>query len=138
MQPIQTYDGSYDAARAAALSGVPISTVYDWARKRVVAPSIASERPKLWSYADLMALRIVSWLRHPKDGPDDGFPASPMGAVRSALVRLGALGIDLWWPSSSQVSDGTSEGHGSTNPPSTRPIAIVGLAAMTCSSRCRS
>ncbi len=112
MQPIQTYDGSYDAARAAALSGVPISTVYDWARKSLVVPSIAPQRPKLWSYADLMALRIVSWLRHPKEGPDDGIPASPMGSVRSALARLGVLGIDLWQPDFSQTSPLLMDRHG--------------------------
>ncbi|MGK2959094.1 MAG: hypothetical protein ACSLFB_12010 [Acidimicrobiales bacterium] len=60
------FDGCYNARRTAALSGVPRSTVYDWALKGVVVPSISPEREKLWSYADLMALRIVSWLRHPK------------------------------------------------------------------------
>ncbi|MGH9071773.1 MAG: hypothetical protein ACRDX8_11555 [Acidimicrobiales bacterium] len=104
MQRIHAYDGSYDAARAAALSGVPISTVYDWARKSLVVPSIAPARPKLWSYADLMALRIVAWLRHPKEGLDDSFPASHMGEVRSALARLGEHGLDLWQSDSSQPS----------------------------------
>ncbi len=51
------FDGCYDARRTAALSGVPRSTVYDWARKGIVVPSISPEREKLWSYADLMALR---------------------------------------------------------------------------------
>ncbi|MCL2464549.1 MAG: hypothetical protein FWF28_05725, partial [Micrococcales bacterium] len=55
--------GCYEASRAAALSGVPKSTLYEWARRRVVVPSVSPEREKLWSYADLMALRIVSWLR---------------------------------------------------------------------------
>ena len=66
MSAVLAFDGCYDARRTAALSGVPRSTVYDWARKGVVVPSISSEREKLWSYADLMALRIVSWLRHPE------------------------------------------------------------------------
>jgi hypothetical protein len=59
MSAVLAFDGCYDARRAAALSGVPRSTVYDWARRDIVVPSISPEREKLWSYADLMALRIV-------------------------------------------------------------------------------
>jgi len=93
---VHAFDGCYEARRAAALSGVPQSTVYDWARKGVVVPSISPEREKLWSYADLMALRIVSWLRHPKGPAEDQRPASAMREVRKALHRLDDLGIDLW------------------------------------------
>lgn len=96
MSAVQVFDGCYEARRAAALSGVPQSTVYDWARKGVVVPSISPEREKLWSYADLMALRIVSWLRHPKGPAEDQRPASAMREVRKALHRLDDLGIDLW------------------------------------------
>lgn len=92
---VAAYEGCYEAPRAAALSGVPISTVYDWARKGVVVPSVSAEREKLWSYADLMALRIVYWLRHPK-GDNDVVPASPMPEVRRALGRLDDLGLDIW------------------------------------------
>lgn len=90
------FEGAYEAGRAAALAGVPESTVYDWARKGVVVPSLSQERPKLWSYADLMALRIVYWLRHPKSGEDSRVPASPMSQVRRALEDLDAAGEDLW------------------------------------------
>jgi uncharacterized protein (DUF433 family)/DNA-binding transcriptional MerR regulator len=86
--------GCYDASRAAALSGVPKSTVYDWARKGVVVPSVSPVQEKLWSYADLMALRIVVWLRRP--GKDDVRTGSPMSAVRRALEQLGEHGLDLW------------------------------------------
>ena len=96
MSAVLAFDGCYDARRTAALSGVPRSTVYDWARKGVVVPSISPEREKLWSYADLMALRIVSWLRHPKRLDDDVRPASAMRHVREALVRLDEQGLDLW------------------------------------------
>ena len=96
MSAVHAFDGCYEARRAAALSGVPQSTVYDWARKGVVVPSISPEREKLWSYADLMALRIVSWLRHPKGPAEDQRPASAMREVRKALHRLDDLGIDLW------------------------------------------
>ncbi len=86
------FDGCYEADRAARLSGVPVSTVYHWARGKLVVPSISSERTKLWSYADLMALRIIHWLRHPKDEA----PGSTMGEVRRALAMLDSLGLDVW------------------------------------------
>lgn len=76
--------------------GCPRSTVYDWARKDVVVPSISHEREKLWSYADLMALRIVSWLRHPRRLDADLRPALVMRHVRDALVQLDEEGFDLW------------------------------------------
>lgn len=93
------FDGCYEAERAAALAGVPVSTLYYWARNGVVTPSLSQTRPKLWSYADLMALRIVYWLRHPKDTDDGPVPASPMNQVRWALETLDARGADLWAPS---------------------------------------
>lgn len=49
--------GEYTAERAAALSGVPKSTVHYWARQGILIPSGSPERVKLWSYGDLMALR---------------------------------------------------------------------------------
>jgi DNA-binding transcriptional MerR regulator/uncharacterized protein (DUF433 family) len=88
--------GCYDAGRAAALSGVPKSTVYYWARQRVVIPTVSPSRQKLWSYADLMALRIVYWLRHPKQGKVDKVPASPMPQVREALEELEQRNLDIW------------------------------------------
>jgi len=96
MAAVVAFDGCYDARRAAALSGVPKSTVYDWARKGVVIPTVSPEREKLWSYADLMALRVVSWLRHPKSDGDQVRPASAMRQVRDALTQLDQRGLDLW------------------------------------------
>lgn len=92
-------DGCYEAGRAAALSGVPKSTVYWWARHQIVVPSVSPVQEKLWSFSDLMALRIVSWLRHPK--PNDrgeDLPASPMPQVRRALELLAEYGLDPWSP----------------------------------------
>ena len=88
--------GCYEGPRAAALSGVPKSTVYLWARKGLVKPSVSPSRIKLWSYADLMALRIVHWLRHSKEGYGMTIPASPMRDVRRALHNLEQRGIDIW------------------------------------------
>lgn len=92
-------DGCYEASRAAALSGVPKSTVYWWARHGVVVPSVSPSQEKLWSYTDLMVLRVVSWLRHPKlDAEGARLPASPMSQVRRALELLDEAGLDLWSP----------------------------------------
>ena len=90
------FDGRYEARRAAALSGVPLSTVYLWARSGIVEPSVSPTRVKLWSYADLLALRIVYWLRDPKERRDGEVRASPMVQVREALAELERLGLDIW------------------------------------------
>jgi uncharacterized protein (DUF433 family)/DNA-binding transcriptional MerR regulator len=93
----RAFDGSYPAPRAAALSGVPVSTVYHWARTELLVPSVSKEKEKLWSYADLMALRIIDWLRHPKQGSGlEQFAASSMREVREALSYLDELDIDIW------------------------------------------
>jgi DNA-binding transcriptional MerR regulator len=41
--------GAYAADRAAALSGVPQSTIHWWARNEILIPSVSAERVKLWS-----------------------------------------------------------------------------------------
>jgi uncharacterized protein (DUF433 family) len=86
--------GAYSASRAAALSGVPKSTVYDWARKGLVVPSVSPAREKLWSYQDLLALRAVHWLRMRKE--TDKIPASPMAQVRRVLEEIVQSGEDPW------------------------------------------
>jgi uncharacterized protein (DUF433 family) len=79
--------GAYTTERAAALSGVPKSTAYDWARKGLFLPSV-SQKPLLWSYTDLLALRTIYWLRQPKMAFDRDVPATSMPKVRSALQQL--------------------------------------------------
>lgn len=89
--------GAYAADRAAALSGVPKSTVHYWAREEILVPSVSSERVKLWSYSDLMALRTIAWLRAHKTAVDGArVPATAMKAVRRALSELELLDLDLW------------------------------------------
>jgi uncharacterized protein (DUF433 family) len=89
--------GAYPADRAAALSGVPKSTVHYWARQEILLPSLSAEKVKLWSYADLMALRTIYWLRQRKQSPGGHeVPASSMPAVRRALRELRDLDLDLW------------------------------------------
>lgn len=90
--------GAYTADRAAALSGVPWSTVHYWARKGYLVPSISASRVKLWSYPDLMGLRIIDWLRRTKD-VDDGreVPRTSMRTIKLALKTLREeLDLDLW------------------------------------------
>jgi Protein of unknown function (DUF433). len=132
---VVAFEGCYPAARAAALSGVPKSTVYDWARKELVVPSVSQEREMLWSYADLIALRVVQWLRHPKQSAGADLGASPMSEVRRALDRLDSAGLDIWDPGVSHgsplyvdargriyiaVIDGLTDSHG-------RSLLDVGL-----------
>jgi uncharacterized protein (DUF433 family) len=89
--------GAYTAERAAALSGVPKSTVHYWAREEILVPSVSAERVKLWSYGDLMALRTIYWLRQTKqDSSGREVPKTAMKAVRRALREIAALELDLW------------------------------------------
>jgi uncharacterized protein (DUF433 family) len=85
--------GVYDADRAAALSGVPISTVYYWARNGIWEPALSEEKPKLWTYSDLIALRMIYWLR--QDKPALEVPKSSMPEVRRAIRAIAADGERL-------------------------------------------
>jgi uncharacterized protein (DUF433 family) len=89
--------GAYPAERAAALSGVPLSTVHYWARQEILVPSISPEKVKLWSYADLMGLRTIYWLRQTKKAPGGHqVPRSTMPAVKRALRQIEELDLELW------------------------------------------
>ncbi len=89
--------GAYTADRAAALSGVPLSTVRWWAKHEILVPSVSRSRVMLWSYADLMQLRVIHWLRQPKVGEDEReIPPSTMNAVRRARAKLASLELELW------------------------------------------
>jgi uncharacterized protein (DUF433 family)/DNA-binding transcriptional MerR regulator len=92
--PRHAFRGVYSAERAASLSGVPRSTVYYWARHGVWAPSLRDIRPKLWSYTDLLALRLIYWLRHVK--PEADTRESSMAEVRAALTSLRRVGKEVW------------------------------------------
>ena len=94
---LSEWRGVYTADRAAGLSGVPKSTVHHWARKEILVPSVSAERVKLWSYADLMGLRTIYWMRQPKrasDGKD--IPRTAMPSVLRALSDLRDLDLGLW------------------------------------------
>jgi uncharacterized protein (DUF433 family)/DNA-binding transcriptional MerR regulator len=84
--------GVYDAGRAAALAGVPRSTLHFWAREGIYRPSVApGPRVRLWSWGDLLALRAVDWFRPVKG---EGAPLGvSMRLIRQALAELDEQGI---------------------------------------------
>src|SRR4051794_37197848 len=89
--------GAYPADRAAALSGVPRSTIHYWARHNVLVPSVSPTKVKLWSYTDLMGLRTIYWLRQRKvTSAGWEIPPAAMPSVRRALAALAELDLDLW------------------------------------------
>lgn len=77
--------GRYAAVRAAQLSGVPKSTVYDWRRERVFEPDFTAARPVMWSYRDLVLLRLLAWLR--QGGMDRPTAGEKVASVKSQLSR---------------------------------------------------
>jgi len=83
---------AYPADRAAPLAGVPKSTLHYWARTRLLVPSASEERVKLWSLDDLMALRIIDWLRTDKEQAI----RTPTPEIRLALKQLHALSEEVW------------------------------------------
>jgi len=72
--------GRYTADRAAQLSGVPKSTIYDWRRNKVLLPDYANADPAIWSYRDLVLLRLLAWLRQ-------GGMERPLAAAKTKHVR---------------------------------------------------
>jgi uncharacterized protein (DUF433 family) len=88
---------AYPADRAAALAGVPQSTVHYWAREGILVPSVSAEKLKLWSFADLMGLRTIAWLRRRKiSAAGHDIPHATMPKVRRALRALEGLDLSLW------------------------------------------
>jgi DNA-binding transcriptional MerR regulator len=103
MDRVNQINTAYPADRAASLAGVPTSTLHYWAREKVLVPSVSQERLKLWSFADLMALRTIAWLRRPKvDATGRDIAKTSMKSVRRALRDLRDLDLSLW------REDGTS------------------------------
>ena len=88
---------SYPAERAASLAGIPISTLYYWARTELVVPSVSIHRVMRWSYADLLVLRLVDWLRKDKPRGDEerDLPRASMAKIRNELARVEELGDRL-------------------------------------------
>ena len=72
--------GRYNAERTSQLSGVPKSTVYDWRRDQILVPDFTAANPAMWSYRDLVLLRLLAWLRQ-------GGMARTLGAEKVSSVR---------------------------------------------------
>lgn len=89
MGTLRSFDGVYTADRAAALSGVPQSTLYYWAREEIYVPTASPLKVKRWSFLDLMAVRAIYWLR--QDKPKAA--RTTMRKVRAALEEAAALQI---------------------------------------------
>ncbi len=70
--------------------------MHHWARTKLISPSVSGERVKLWAYSDLVALRVVYWLRQRKTA-DTGaqIPATSMKVIRRPLAHLGELEAPL-------------------------------------------
>lgn len=84
--------GVYDADRAAALAGVPKSTLHYWARHDYYVPSISPEpRTRLWSWLDLLSLRAIDWLR--KGEKATGRRRVDVREIGRALTELDSLEI---------------------------------------------
>jgi uncharacterized protein (DUF433 family) len=89
--------GAYTADRAAALAGVPKSTIHYWAREQILVPSVSPEKIKLWSYPDLLGLRFIYWLRQEKRASEGWtIPRTSMPVVRRVLSRLRDLDLNLF------------------------------------------
>jgi uncharacterized protein (DUF433 family) len=121
--------GAYPADRAAALSGVPRSTIHYWARTEILVPSVSATRVKLWSYFDLMGLRTIYWLRQSKTTAEgDRIPATSMPAVRRALGTLRKLDLDLWtenWTGGRAMVKVDRQGHVFFDPPNAEGLSTA-------------
>jgi uncharacterized protein (DUF433 family)/DNA-binding transcriptional MerR regulator len=63
LEAFRGHRGRYRADRAAQLSGIPQRTIYHWAKEGLLVPDFHGDRPKTWSYRDLVYLRLFAWLR---------------------------------------------------------------------------
>jgi uncharacterized protein (DUF433 family) len=77
--------GRYSAERTSQLSGIPKSTVYDWQRNDVYRPDFFHANPMMWSYRDLVYLRLLAWLRN--QGMERPVAAGRVTDVRTAVAR---------------------------------------------------
>ncbi len=90
---------AYTIERAAALSGVPRSTVYYWAKHEIWVPSVSPERTRLWSLADVLTMRAIYWLRSRKivstTNRAVAIPRTKMREVRATLSEILQNELDL-------------------------------------------
>jgi hypothetical protein len=75
----------YSAERAAQLSGIPRSTIYDWQRATVYRPDFYRASPMMWSYRDLIYLRLLAWLR--SQGMERPTAADRVAAIKRSVLE---------------------------------------------------
>lgn len=73
---------AYEPRVAAALSGITTRRLAYWRATRVLVPEVSSDRPVLYSYRDLVALRTFAYLRGDRS----------LQAIRRALRTLADMG----------------------------------------------
>jgi uncharacterized protein (DUF433 family) len=92
--------GRYNVARTSQLSGIPVSTLYEWQRHDAYIPDYRDSSPIGWSYRDLVFLRLLAFLRQGgmersvacnqveslKESVTDGFLAQVLYASKYTLV----------------------------------------------------
>lgn len=78
---LRTARGHYSTDRAAQLSGIPKSTLYEWRRRSVYLPDFGAAKPMAWSYRDLVYVRVLAWLRSEAGTP------RPVAAERVRLLK---------------------------------------------------
>jgi uncharacterized protein (DUF433 family) len=88
------FGAAYGAERAASLAGIPLSTLYYWARESIWPPSVSRTKVMRWSYSDLLGLRLVDWLR--QDKPEIRIPKSSMATIRRSLRAVEDFGDRLF------------------------------------------
>lgn len=92
---------AYGTPRAAALAGVPVRTVYHWAKIGTYVPSVSPTRVRLYSLTDIVALRAIYWLRSPKEWvgtEEEGeylIPPTKMREVRRVIAEKMSGSFDL-------------------------------------------
>ena len=84
-QALRSPRGRYYSDRAAQLAGVPLRTLNHWAREGHLVSDYYPERPKAWSYRDLVLIRLFVWLRSRHHVPADA--AGRVATVRDELNR---------------------------------------------------
>jgi len=68
-------------------------TLYYWAKHGILDPSVSNIKPRLWSYNDVLALRLIDWLRSDKE--ETPFPRASMQQIRQLLSSVQDLGHRL-------------------------------------------
>ena len=92
--PRPPFRAAYTAERSRRPSrAFPAAPSTTGAVVELLTPSVSALRVKRWSYADVLALRLIDWLR--RDKVDLEISRSPMRKIREALAAVEGLGDRL-------------------------------------------